>query len=259
MTETVINSAASAMRQLASLTPTQYQVLNVLSSELRPITISKLSELTDIHPNSLRDHLEVLVENGQVKRTAEKTGGRGRPTWLYEPSIPASFESLDNLARFRSSAVRKVLVRRGIEIQELAEDFGREWAQELFAAHTLPTHAQFDPDSPRMQLELHLTKVRVFLSSLGFTARSTSKPREMVLLTCPVWDQGEEVDLYQLNLHWGLIDEILKVVSHGRIRATLIANPQQHNCILQLHDNTTTASALTMPGLPRKELVNELA
>ncbi|OKL49638.1 hypothetical protein BSR29_01390 [Boudabousia liubingyangii] len=235
MTQIAVGRSFQALRELAALTSTQYQVLSALAEQLRPQSVQQLSEHLKMHPNTLREHLEVLCEKGQVKRSRQKNGGRGRPVWYYEPAVPASFEIVDNLATYRSSAVKKVLERRGIEIDILAAEFGREWAGELFAHEVLPTHAQIDPKAPESALELHLSKVRIFLSSLGFSARTTQSPQEMILLTCPVWGEEREVDTYQLNLYWAFLDEIMRVVTHGQIRASLVAVPKEGYSRLRLH------------------------
>ncbi|MFW7415770.1 helix-turn-helix transcriptional regulator [Demequina sp. SO4-18] len=59
------------------------RVLNVLRERLRPVPLAEIAAAVDLHPNTVREHLEGLVAEGSVDTWHERSGARGRPRSLY--------------------------------------------------------------------------------------------------------------------------------------------------------------------------------
>jgi predicted ArsR family transcriptional regulator len=59
------------------------QVLRLLRDAAGPMAIAEIAERLGIHVNTARFHLESLVSNGQVERTAADSGSPGRPPQLF--------------------------------------------------------------------------------------------------------------------------------------------------------------------------------
>ena len=87
-------SPRSMMRALAGLSSDQHALLAEISRHARPVTVAELAEGMGLHPNSVRDSLAVLVEQGLVARTRRPVVGRGRPSWGYESVAPAQASAL---------------------------------------------------------------------------------------------------------------------------------------------------------------------
>ena len=58
-------------------------ILDLLAQQSRPMTAAALAEQSGQHSNTVREHLDVLVEHGLATRERAEAAGRGRPAWLY--------------------------------------------------------------------------------------------------------------------------------------------------------------------------------
>lgn len=61
------------------------EVLRILKDASGPLSINDIAERLDVHPNTVRFHLETLVENAQVERVEADRHGPGRPPLLFRP------------------------------------------------------------------------------------------------------------------------------------------------------------------------------
>lgn len=61
------------------------RVLSAVESADEPISVEALSELTGLHVNTVRGHLDVLLASEAITREPANPQGRGRPRWLYRP------------------------------------------------------------------------------------------------------------------------------------------------------------------------------
>jgi len=59
-------------------------ILRLVEAHGAPVLVEQLAEVTGLHHNTVRSHLDVLMTEGRVNRTRVRTGGRGRPPWQYE-------------------------------------------------------------------------------------------------------------------------------------------------------------------------------
>lgn len=58
-------------------------VLAVLRAADGPRSITAIADELDVHPNTVRFHLDALLESGQVQRSAPTVTGPGRPAQLF--------------------------------------------------------------------------------------------------------------------------------------------------------------------------------
>lgn len=58
-------------------------VVRVLRETDRPMSIARIAERLGVHPNTVRFHLEKLVENGRVERVEPDRRSPGRPPQLF--------------------------------------------------------------------------------------------------------------------------------------------------------------------------------
>src|SRR5664279_996073 len=59
------------------------RLLTVLGRSVRPMGVRELAEAVDLHPNTVRQHLDQLVEAGLAVRDTAPSVGRGRPALRY--------------------------------------------------------------------------------------------------------------------------------------------------------------------------------
>lgn len=76
-----------------SLSAKQRQVLETLSQHPQGAPSSKISRALGVHINTVRGHLDELVDYGLVRISSAPAQGRGRPTLIFHlrtPDFPLS-------------------------------------------------------------------------------------------------------------------------------------------------------------------------
>lgn len=61
------------------------EVLRFLREAHRPMSVPEIAEQLGVHANTVRFHLETLIDNGQVEHLTAGRGTPGRPARLYRP------------------------------------------------------------------------------------------------------------------------------------------------------------------------------
>lgn len=107
-------------------------VLRVLREDGGPMGIVQIAERLDVHPNTVRFHLQTLVDTGQVERSSSPTGSPGRPSQLFTAA-----PGMDPTGPRRYQVVAEVLVAALAAEPDAASraiDAGRRWGQGTAAA-----------------------------------------------------------------------------------------------------------------------------
>lgn len=178
------------------------RILHLVQS--RPLrTIGELCDATALHPNTVREHLQRLIEGGYVVPTTEHRTTRGRPRVLYsaatgapEASSPVAKQKVDDAAR-RGDLLRRVLQADPSELGQRAtyqldalvehlEESGFEPVidEERLTVELSPCpHAAASPEHRPVLCQVHLGLMRGVLAQAGgpLTARcvrSAARPEE---------------------------------------------------------------------------------
>ncbi|MFJ4046335.1 helix-turn-helix transcriptional regulator [Microbacterium sp. NPDC089987] len=118
-------------------------------------TIGELSEATGLHANTVREHLQRLIEGGYVIQATEHRTTRGRPRTLYsaatgapEASSPIARDKVAEAAR-RGDLMRRIL-------SEPDSELGRDATYQLDALVEHLEESGFEPivDESRMTVDL---------------------------------------------------------------------------------------------------------
>lgn len=119
-------------------------------------TIGELCEATGLHANTVREHLQRLIEGGYVIQTTEQRKTRGRPCTLYsaatgmpEASSPVARDKVAEAAR-RGDMLRRIF-------DEEESDLGREATYQLDALIDHLEESGFEPVIDEEQLTVELT------------------------------------------------------------------------------------------------------
>ena len=118
-------------------------------------TIGELCEATGLHANTIREHLQRLIEGGYVIQATEHRTTRGRPRTLYSAATGAP-EASSPIAREKvAGAARRGDVMRSI-LSEPESDLGREATYQLDALVEHLEESGFEPivDEDRMTVDL---------------------------------------------------------------------------------------------------------
>lgn len=107
----------------------QRRLLTCLRERSDWCLISDLAKALDLHENSVRATVNVLVARGYVERTQAHTGQRGRPSWLYRArsatdenmQLRAITAAFDKIASDPQSDLGR-RVAEAVEVDCLGED-----------------------------------------------------------------------------------------------------------------------------------------
>ena len=78
------------------LTVARRRVLELIETAHRPMTAAEVASALDLHHNTVREHLDALVDAGFVEVSSKPTGRRGRPALRYASTAPNPEEVLDS-------------------------------------------------------------------------------------------------------------------------------------------------------------------
>jgi DNA-binding transcriptional ArsR family regulator len=126
------------------------RILALLREHPPPLAVSGIARSVALHPNTVRDHLSVLLAAGLVRTHRDEQPATGRPRALYEADerrerlfVPLEFERLseaESLARSRAF-LELMLQRRSVR------EFARRGAS-ASAERTRSTTACANPSPP---------------------------------------------------------------------------------------------------------------
>ena len=170
-------------------TGAQGRVLAALAQRDSPTTLVELVEITGLHQNTLRGHLEALHRAGHVSRLRAMPSGRGRPAWSYvarEAPYPALVQAL----------ARGLENNPGATARDTGESGGRAWGEQL--------RALFDEDGQTPHERLLLA-----LEHVGFSPEISADRRSVRLTRCPFIDAARAHPEAVCSVHLGLIEGVL--------------------------------------------------
>jgi predicted ArsR family transcriptional regulator len=176
------------------LSRAQARVLTALRAQPGPVTLSELSEATELHPNTLREHLEALQRSGLLRREPAAPAGPGRPAWLYRAAAvtAAGHSEYAGLA----GALAATIHRTSADPAADAALAGTDWGHELAAGHGRP--AVPEEASARGQ-------VVALLDEIGFAPESDSTHAEVRLTQCPLLETAVRYPDVVCNVHLGIV------------------------------------------------------
>lgn len=150
---------------------------------MEPCTVDQLAALAGLHANTVRGHVDGLVEAGLVAREAFATGQRGRPSWRYS----AVLEKVEASPEYVGLAVvlAEQVSAHADDPAEAARDAGRRWAASL-------------SDGRRDRVGL-----LGLLDELGFAPEVTDG--EIRLTQCPLLAAARRNPTVVCGVHEGLI------------------------------------------------------
>ncbi|MBD7981096.1 helix-turn-helix transcriptional regulator [Oerskovia merdavium] len=123
----------------ARLSKARLAVLDVLASQPEPCSVSSVATALDQHTNTVREHLEGLVEAGLATSESAPAHGRGRPARLYaavtESPTTAGAAEYAGLA----SALAAQIARSSADPVGDALAAGRAWGAELVGDVEVPS------------------------------------------------------------------------------------------------------------------------
>jgi predicted ArsR family transcriptional regulator len=163
-----------------------------------PVRIADVAAALELHPNTVREHLDAVVGLGLVERSTAITVGRGRPATLYRASAADPAVAIRDYAGL-ATALAGHLARTSTHPERDARAAGVEWGRELIDESS---HA----DDPRQS-------VLEALARLGFApdddTDDASAPRGIALRRCPLLDAARRYPAVVCQVHLGIVEGML--------------------------------------------------
>lgn len=198
--------ATAVQRTLSSYSRVQILYALQQSSEL---TIDKLSEICDLHPNTVREHVHRLIDDGFVLSRNELRDQRGRPRVVYRA------------ARGTESHHNMVLAAKTRLAHERSEVFRR----------VLPDMPQ--PESEKA-LVRQLDALDDHLDQAGFDPVTDQSNRCVDLTRCPFADMVDAHPQVVCSVHFELIKTVLAQVGGPVSARELLPFVQADRCRVSL-------------------------
>lgn len=232
-------------------------VLDLLAGQSRPVTAAELAGQGGLHPNTVREHLDALVERGLATRTRAEASGRGRPAWLYA-AVPDERPAAREYAGLATALARQ-LARTSGNPREDALEAGRAWGAELAEARVdagggdsadirgggrdgggdrHPTH----PTPARARR--HVVEL---LDGLGFAPLADARAQTVRLRRCPLLEAAREQPEVVCSVHLGIVRGALDSWGTTSDATSLVPFAEPGACLLHL------TGATTRPGGPGRE------
>jgi predicted ArsR family transcriptional regulator len=134
------------------------EILHLIQVEPRQ-TVAGLATATALHPNTVREHLDRLLDAGHIVRETEHRTTRGRPRVLYSAATGAAEASSPvtrrkaRAAAERGDIMRRVMPWTGASVADL----GTESTHQLDAIVDHLSESGFDPLVDERALTIELT------------------------------------------------------------------------------------------------------
>lgn len=211
---------------MPTLSKARRGVFEALRDQDGPTTLATLVELTGLHENTLRGHLENLAMDGLVTRVKDVPSGRGRPAWLWR----VRRSDIDEYAGL-AGALARTLRRSSAQPIDDAVEAGQTWGRELAVNY-----------APRPRAVAPVARVRDLLVRLGFGPEGPARGdvADLRLTRCPLLEVAVEEPDIVCNVHLGLAVGALAEYGAVSPDAHLTPFAEPGACRLRLQSESTT-------------------
>lgn len=202
-------------------------VLELLRSRAQPLGVVEVAQHVGLHQNTVRFHLDLLVDSGYAIRRSEAPHGPGRPRVVYEAT-----DATDGERNYRllAEVLAQHIVTTSAHPAEAAMNAGRSWAgltERQRGAAGMPANAP-------ISAEAAIAAVVRMLGDIGFAPEVSSDATAINLRRCPFRELAEANPEVVCGAHLGMIQGALAEMG-APIRATrLLPLVQPDLCIATL-------------------------
>ena len=186
------------LRAPVALSGQRLRVLDYVRAH-SPVRVADAATALDLHPNTIREHLDAVVELGLVDRSTATALGRGRPATLYRVSAADPAVAVRDYAGL-ATALAGHLARTSAHPERDARAAGIEWGRELIDGGN-----QAGGDPRQSVLEA--------LTRLGFAPdddEDADARRGIALRRCPLLDAARRYPTVVCQVHLGIVEGMLE-------------------------------------------------
>ena len=201
-------------------------MLDLLAAESTPVTAAALAERAGQHPNTVREHLDALVDSGLVSRERAPASGRGRPAWLY--AVAGGAESAAPEYAGLATALAMQLARTSERPLQDALEAGSVWGEQL-------ARRGADPRPTPAAARRHVVGL---LDDLGFAPAADARTRTVRLRRCPLLEAAREQPDIVCSVHLGIVRGALDTWGVRSDATSLVPFAEPGACLLHLSGAT---------------------
>lgn len=202
-------------------------ILERLQQAGAPTTIAGLAAELGVHQNTVREHLDALVDRGLAVRGRAPAHGRGRPAWTYT----ATTGNVKPDQRVRdyaglATALAAHIARTSGDAGAEALQAGRVWGRELAADR---------PPGPRLRTAAAARRAVVgLLQDLGFDPLADPDATTAALRRCPLLDAAKWYPQVICQVHLGIVRGAMDVLGGDPECTALLPFAEPGACRLHL-------------------------
>jgi predicted ArsR family transcriptional regulator len=207
----MVAADAQALRRHRALAdPSRARILAELV-DAGPLDARELAERVGLHVNTVRVHVNALVEAGLVAPETRPPRGRGRPRVAYRATAAADEEG-GRRYRLLAEILTALVARFGGEASAQLEEIGEAWGHYLIEAP--PPYAELGDGEA-------VERLLALLAEIGFEPELArgSRGRRILMRPCPFLELARTHQEVICPIHLGLMRGALAELG-ARTRAT---------------------------------------
>ena len=234
---------------------TRSSVLEVLQDTGAQLGVNDLATRLNLHPNTVRFHLDALVASGLADTEAEQRDLPGRPRTLYSANANSASAGKRNY-RLLAQILASSMAAQTSHPREVAINAGREWGRYL---------GEGPPPFKRVDAHEATRRLVTAMEDIGFAPEAVTKGRrrQVLLHRCPFREVAQEHPEVVCSIHLGLMIGLLAELDAPLEVDTLDPFVEPSQCVASLSRRTagakgsngsrrpTTASAQTASAYGR--------
>jgi predicted ArsR family transcriptional regulator len=205
----------------AGLSRSRASVLETLTAQPEPTSLAALAAATGLHVNTVREHLDALLELKLIDRQPQAPFGRGRPAWLYFAVDDVESSEYAGLA----AALASVITRTSRTPTEDALQAGKTWGAELTRNRN---------DAPAGTAIAARRAVVNLLDDLGFEPDADRRADRVRLTRCPLLEAARKYPEVVCAVHLGIVRSALQTYGGDPERTGLTPFAEPGACALRM-------------------------
>ena len=205
-------------------------VLELLRSHAQPLGVAEIAAHVGLHQNTVRAHLELLVDSGYALRRSEPPNGPGRPRVVFEAT--AMSEGEDSY-RLLAELLVQHLVANCERPGDASVQAGRSWAGSQGRRQHSRQGAQDTITAPVGQ-DGALTAVVRMLGDIGFAPELSADGTAIYMHRCPFHGLAQSHPDVVCGAHLGMIQGALAELGSPVSATRLLPLVEADLCVTNL-------------------------
>jgi predicted ArsR family transcriptional regulator len=201
-------------------------VLEVLRQAGRPLGVQELADKMGLHANTVRKHLDLLLEYAHVTRIRDDSGRPGRPRQVYALAAPTEPVAAEQRNYRLLAAILTSFLRETADPPTAALEAGERFGADL--VEPLAT-GESGHDSPAT-----LDRVVRMLDVIGFQPQLTDDRAAIRLRHCPFHELARDQPDIVCRIHLGLIRGALQELGAPAEAMRLIPFVTPRLCVVEV-------------------------